>query len=117
MNKRTTNHLTKKNYVSENQPSFIQSVNNALIRKIKIVHYSSSHQKLVIYNFLCQWRRTHIEIAITFHLFIYTLISVTFGYHADSGVRSLPRAPMNDHCWESNPRPFNHCDWVCPPTY
>ena len=27
-------------------------------------------------------------------------------------VRSLPRAPTNCHCLDSNPRPFNQHDWV-----
>ena len=48
------------------------------------------------------------------YLFVYTLNSVTFDYYAERqcGVRSLPRAPTNGHCWKLNPRPFDQSDWV-----
>ena len=32
--------------------------------------------------------------------------------NSQCGVRSLPRAPTNLHCWELNPRPFNQSDWI-----
>ena len=39
--------------------------------------------------------------------FVYTLNLGTLEFYAwrQRGVRSLPRAPTNGQCWESNPRP------------
>ena len=37
-----------------------------------------------------------------------------FDDHAarQSCLRNLPTAPTNGHCYESNPRPLKHSDWV-----
>ena len=48
------------------------------------------------------------------NLIIYILNSDTFGYYTQRqcGVKSLPRVPTDDQCWESNPRPFNQSESV-----
>ena len=51
-------------------------------------------------------------LSIFIYSFIRILSSVTLDNYTEKqcGVRSLPRAPVNGHCLELNPRPFHQSD-------